>query len=85
MAWARLPLPVWLRWFGAVLGLCGTVLLIWTFRRLGHNLTDTVVTRRDAKLVTDGPYRWLRTRSIPHSRVQSWLMVRQGRSRLPVW
>ena len=35
-------------------------LLIWTFRTLGHNLTDTVVTRRDAPLVTHGPYRWVR-------------------------
>ena len=35
-------------------------MLIWTFRRLGKNLTDTVVTRRDHTLVTNGPYRWVR-------------------------
>ena len=31
-------------------------LLIWTFRSLGKNLTDTVVTRREHTLVTSGPY-----------------------------
>ena len=37
-------LPVWLRWTGVgVIALaCG--LLVWTFRSLGRNLTDTVVT-----------------------------------------
>ena len=37
---------------------CG--LLFWTFRSLGSNLTDTVVTRREHSLVTHGPYRWVR-------------------------
>jgi len=27
---------------------------------LGKNLTDTVVTRKDAVLITHGPYRWVR-------------------------
>ena len=35
-------------------------LLIWAFRHLGRNLTDTVVTRREHTLVIDGPYRWVR-------------------------
>ena len=42
------------------LGVGAGGLLIWTFRSLGHNLTDTVVTRRDATLVTHGPYRRMR-------------------------
>ena len=60
MAWASMPLPGWLRWSGV--GVCATsaVLLTWTFRRLGKNLTDTVVTRRDHTLVTHGPYQWVR-------------------------
>jgi protein-S-isoprenylcysteine O-methyltransferase Ste14 len=37
---------------------CG--LLVWTFRSLGKNLTDTVVTRREHTLVMHGPYRWVR-------------------------
>jgi protein-S-isoprenylcysteine O-methyltransferase Ste14 len=37
---------------------CG--LLVWTFRCLGKNLTDTVVTRQTHTLVRHGPYRWIR-------------------------
>ncbi len=60
MAWSSVPLPVWLRWAGVgVLALaCG--LLVWTFRCLGNNLTDTVVTRQTHTLVLNGPYRWVR-------------------------
>ena len=32
----------------------------WTFRTLGKNLTDTVVTRKKHTLVTHGPYFWIR-------------------------
>jgi protein-S-isoprenylcysteine O-methyltransferase Ste14 len=60
MAWASFHLPSWVRWSGVCLGVGSGGLLIWTFRSLGHNLTDTVVTRRNATLVTDGPYRWVR-------------------------
>ena len=60
MAWASFRLPNWARWSGVGLGAAAGGLIIWTFRSLGHNLTDTVVTRRDATLVTDGPYRWVR-------------------------
>jgi protein-S-isoprenylcysteine O-methyltransferase Ste14 len=35
-------------------------LLIWTLRTLGPNLTDTVVTRKEHRLVTTGPYHWIR-------------------------
>ena len=31
-----------------------------TFRSLGRNLTDTVVTRQQHTLVVDDPYRWIR-------------------------
>ena len=60
MAWASFHLPGWARWCGVCLGAAAAGLIIWTFRTLGHNLTDTVVTRRDATLVTNGPYRWVR-------------------------
>jgi protein-S-isoprenylcysteine O-methyltransferase Ste14 len=60
MAWASFHLRSWARWCGAALGLATGGLVIWTFRSLGHNLTDTVVTRRDATLITHGPYRWVR-------------------------
>lgn len=60
MAWASLPLPSWLRWLGALFGALSWVMLNWTLSNLGKNLTDTVVTRTDATLVTTGPYRWIR-------------------------
>ena len=60
MAWASVPLPVWLRWSGVGIGLIAGSLLTWTFRSLGKNLTDTVVTRKEHTLVTTGPYRWVR-------------------------
>ncbi|MEX0641992.1 MAG: isoprenylcysteine carboxylmethyltransferase family protein [Pirellulales bacterium] len=60
MAWSSVPLPGWLRWAGVALGIAAAGLLVWTFRALGRNLTDTVVTRRNASLVTNGPYRWVR-------------------------
>lgn len=60
LAWAEAPFPVWLRWTGIVLCAFGEMLLVWTVRTLGPNLTDTVVTRRQHTLVTRGPYQWVR-------------------------
>jgi protein-S-isoprenylcysteine O-methyltransferase Ste14 len=60
MAWASLGLPSAARWSGIAFGIAAAGLVSWTFRSLGHNLTDTVVTRRDANLVKSGPYRWVR-------------------------
>jgi protein-S-isoprenylcysteine O-methyltransferase Ste14 len=60
MAWASLPLPLWLQWSGVVSLASGGALLVWTLHTLGANLTDTVVTRRDHTLVTSGPYHWVR-------------------------
>jgi protein-S-isoprenylcysteine O-methyltransferase Ste14 len=60
MAWASLPFPAWLRWTGAAIGAVTPLLLLWTLRSLGPNLTDTVVTRQAHTLITRGPYRWVR-------------------------
>lgn len=60
MAWASLPLPTWLRWTGVVSLVIGGALVAWTLHTLGRNLTDTVVTRSEHTLVTDGPYHWVR-------------------------
>ena len=60
MAWSRVSLPVWLRWTGVGIIAIAIGLLVWTFRSLGRNLTDTVVTRQHHTLVVDGPYRWIR-------------------------
>jgi protein-S-isoprenylcysteine O-methyltransferase Ste14 len=60
MAWSSVFLPVWVRWTGVGLVIVACGLLVWTFRSLGTNLTDTVVTRKTHTLVLHGPYRWIR-------------------------
>ena len=60
MPWSSVPLSSSLRWAGVGIGVVGGALLIWTFRTLGSNITDTVVTRRNHTLVTTGPYRFVR-------------------------
>ena len=60
MAWSSVPLPPSLRWVGVVVGIVAAALLVWTFRSLGTNITDTVVTRREHTLVTTGPYHFVR-------------------------
>jgi protein-S-isoprenylcysteine O-methyltransferase Ste14 len=60
MAWSSVSLPVWLRWAGVGVIATACALLVWTFRSLGKNLTDTVVTRQTHTLVFHGPYRWVR-------------------------
>jgi len=60
MAWSSVALSNWLRWSGVVIGITGGLLLAVTFKTLGKNLTDTVVTRAAHTLVTRGPYRWVR-------------------------
>jgi len=59
-AWAALPLLEWLRWTGVAMAGLAPLLIYWTFSNLGRNLTDTVMTRAEAHLVTEGPYRWVR-------------------------
>lgn len=58
--WATISLPTWLRWVAVVCGGLCSLLMYWTLSSLGKNLTDTVVTRKNATLVTHGPYRWVR-------------------------
>lgn len=60
LAFAAVSLPVELRWFGLLLSVAALPLIVWMFRSLGNNITDTVVTRQKATLVVQGPYRWIR-------------------------
>ncbi|HEX9225897.1 MAG TPA: isoprenylcysteine carboxylmethyltransferase family protein, partial [Arthrobacter sp.] len=53
-------IPIPYRWMGVLVLFSGGVLFVLTLHTLGTNLTDTVVTRREHFLVTDGPYRWVR-------------------------
>jgi protein-S-isoprenylcysteine O-methyltransferase Ste14 len=69
--WCRWPLPTALRWVGVLAGLVGAWGMHWSLASLGRNLTDTVVVRREAALVTTGAYRWVRH---PYYVVAGWLM-----------
>jgi protein-S-isoprenylcysteine O-methyltransferase Ste14 len=58
--WANLPLPAWLRWVGVPLGAASTWLSICTLRALGPSYTETLKTKADHHLVTDGIYAHVR-------------------------
>jgi protein-S-isoprenylcysteine O-methyltransferase Ste14 len=69
--WCRWPLPAAVRWVGVLSGLLGAWGMHWSLASLGRNLTDTVVVRRAAELVTSGAYRWVRH---PYYVAAGWLM-----------
>jgi len=60
LAWSAYPLPLWLRWLGAALGLATLPLLYWVFRSIGSNISETTLTKDKHVLVSHGPYRWVR-------------------------
>ena len=60
MDWSSVSLPGWLRWGGAVLGVGVMPLMYWLFSTIGHNISETVLTKKTHELVTNGPYRWVR-------------------------
>ena len=60
ISFATLAFPDWLRWVGFLLCLIALPLMVWMFRSLGNNITDTVQTRASAELVVRGPYRLIR-------------------------
>lgn len=60
MAWSKIGLPEWIRWFGIGLGILCTLGIYWLFSNIGSGITATSVTRTEHKLVTSGPYRWVR-------------------------
>ena len=60
MAFSQLALPRWLRWTGVASGVLAVPLVFWVVKSLGRNISETVLTKRDHRLVTEGPYRWVR-------------------------
>jgi protein-S-isoprenylcysteine O-methyltransferase Ste14 len=59
-AWLILPLPAWLRWTGAVLGVCGLISLIWVHQTPRKYWSTVLQLRESHALITAGPYRWIR-------------------------
>lgn len=60
MRWSSMELPAPLRWLGAVLGAASLPLSYWVLSSIGENITPSVSTRKNHKLVTSGPYRRVR-------------------------
>lgn len=60
LAFARLSLPVWLRWTGVGIALAGFALLQWAQVTLGNSWSDTPRMLEEQALVTSGPYRVVR-------------------------
>ncbi len=57
---ARLPLPVWLRWLGGAITCTGIGLFGWAHQALGMNWTAILALSPEHQLVTGGPYRLVR-------------------------
>ena len=60
MAWAKIGLTEWVRWFGVGLAILCTAGIYWLFSSIGSGISPTSATRREHTLSTRGPYRWVR-------------------------
>jgi protein-S-isoprenylcysteine O-methyltransferase Ste14 len=60
MVWASFPLPFWCRWLGVIIGVSTIPAIAWVLHSLGQNVSETVLTKRNHRLVRSGPYRWVR-------------------------
>ena len=60
MTWSKIGLPEWARWLGAGLWVLCVLGIYWLFSSIGSGITPTSATRTEHRLVTRGPYRWVR-------------------------
>ena len=60
LSFASLSFPLWLRWAGVGIALIGFVLLQWSQVTLGKSWSDTPRMMKDQRLITDGPYHFIR-------------------------
>ena len=55
-----LDYPLWLRWLGVVMLIVGLIIFFQAHYHLGRNFYSLVAVKEEQKLVTSGPYRWIR-------------------------
>jgi protein-S-isoprenylcysteine O-methyltransferase Ste14 len=60
MNWSKIGLPNSIRWLGVGLGILCVLGIYWLFSSIGSGISPTSATRQEHKLVTSGPYRWVR-------------------------
>jgi protein-S-isoprenylcysteine O-methyltransferase Ste14 len=60
MAWSKIGLPEAARWIGIGIGALCTAGIYWLFSNIGSGISPTSATRKEHKLSTSGPYRWIR-------------------------
>ena len=60
LPWSKLWLLDEVRWVGAALCAASILLVFWTLKTLGPNVTETTLTKQSHVLVTAGPYRLIR-------------------------
>lgn len=60
LGWAVFPLPVWTRWLGFGISTLSVVLIGWVQWALDTQFDTTLHHHSDHKLITHGPYRWVR-------------------------
>ena len=60
VVWARFTAPDWLRWLAVLPAVSAVPFLAWVFITIGNNISPTQATRQNHKLITAGPYRYIR-------------------------
>jgi protein-S-isoprenylcysteine O-methyltransferase Ste14 len=60
MAWSKLGVVDGVRWAGVGIGILCVAGIYWLFSSIGSGITPTSATRQNHRLVTKGPYRWVR-------------------------
>ena len=60
MAWSKMGLPESVRLVGVGIGILCVLGIYWLFSSIGNNISPTSATGKEHKLVTSGPYRWVR-------------------------
>ena len=60
MAWSKINLPAGGRWAGVGMGVLCVFGIYWLFASIGSGISPASATRKEHKLSTSGPYRWVR-------------------------
>jgi protein-S-isoprenylcysteine O-methyltransferase Ste14 len=60
MSWSKIGMADELRWLGFGFGVLCLFGIYWLFSSIGSGITPTSATRQKHRLITTGPYRWVR-------------------------